>query len=167
MLAVGMLATTHASTLDQPSTSRLPIDFQATDLHGVPFHGLSLKGKTVLLDFWAVWCPPCIKAFPVLGRLDRDLKGKGFQVLGIAVFSGTVEDVANFVEEYEVIYQVVVGDEDLVERFGVIGYPTYFLISPEGTIANKYVGDWPNLYEHVKADVAELMKIPHNYKEER
>jgi len=165
MLALGMLATTQASTPDQPNTGRLPIDFQATDLHGVPFHGISLKGKTVLLDFWAVWCPPCIKAFPVLGRLDTDLKGKDFQVLGIAVFSGTVEDVANFVEEYEVTYQVVIGDEDLVEWFGVIGYPTYFLISPEGAIANKYVGDWPDLYENVKADVAALMKLPHEKEE--
>lgn len=135
------------------------IDFRATTLTGTPFHGSELEGKIVLLNFWAVWCPPCLKAIPTLGKLQRDFEGRGFQVLGVASYSGSPEDVAAFVKEHDVRYSMVVGDDDLVERFGVIGYPTYFLIDAEGHIARKYVGELDNLYDVVAADVHRIAAL--------
>ncbi|MFQ5641543.1 MAG: TlpA disulfide reductase family protein [bacterium] len=137
-------------------TSRINLDFKAIDLHGKPFTALRLKGKTVLLDFWAVWCAPCIAAFPTLTKLNRDLKDQNFQVVGVAVYSGTHEDVRTFLEKHKLDYTVVVGDEDLAGRFGVIGFPTYFLISPDGTVQKKYVGEAKNLYDDVKKEVLAL-----------
>lgn len=134
------------------------IDFKATDLKGNPFYGRSLEGKIVLLDFWAVWCPPCLKAIPVLGRLHRDLGGEDFHVLGIAVYSGTREDVSGFVQEHHIEYPMVVGDDDIVEDFRVIGYPTYFLIDPDGNVYKKYVGELEDLYERVAEDIRALRK---------
>ncbi len=140
----------------------LAIDFQASGLDGQPFEGRSLKGKIVLLDFWAIWCPPCLWAFPELSRLDNDFEDQDFQVLGIAVYSGTVEDIRRAMVDHGATYPTVVGDDDLVERFEVIGYPTYFLISPEGIIYKKYVGEVSNLYERVAADIAAIRKNPVN-----
>ena len=134
------------------------IDFEATDLGGGRFQGSSLKGTIVLLDFWAVWCPPCLKAMPILGKLQQDFEDEGFQVLGIAVYSGTPEDVSEFIQEHPVDYPIVVGDDDLIERFAIIGYPTYFLIDPEGHIYKKYVGERKDLYERVAEDIEALKK---------
>jgi len=138
--------------------NHLSIDFRATDLDEKTFDALSLKGNIVLLDFWAVWCAPCIAAFPVLNQLNNDLQEKGFQVVGIAVYSGTAEDVRNFITEHELNYTVVIGDDDLVERFDVIGYPTYFLIDPDGNVYKQYVGEVRDLYKTITNDVLELQE---------
>ena len=140
------------------TTEPIALNFEATDLDGHAFAGLSLRGKIVLIDFIAVWCAPCITSIPKLNQLDRKLHDLDFQVLGIAVYSGTVEEVRAFAEEHGVGYQVVVGDEDLVYGFEVIGYPTYFLIGRHGNIVRKYVGAKPDLFDRVEADISELIE---------
>ena len=134
----------------------LAIDFEALDLEGHPFSGLDLKGRVVLLNFWAVWCPPCLEAIPKLNKLTRDLVGDHFQIVGIASYSGTGDDVKQFLEDHPAEYTMVVGDEDLIYRYGVIGYPTYFLIDPDGNIHQKYVGALPGLSERITAEVESL-----------
>jgi len=138
--------------------SQLAINFQAIDLKGKTFNANSLKGKTVLLDLWAVWCAPCIAAFPTLKKLNQDLKKDNFEVVGVAVYSGTYKDVRQFVAKHNLDYKIVVGDDDLVERFGVIGYTTYYLIGPDGEIRKKYVGEAKNLYSEVKREVLGLQQ---------
>ncbi len=141
------------------------LDFKATRLDGSPFDARGLKGKIVLLDFWAVWCPPCITAFPKLNRMQRDFKKENFEVLGIAVHSGTRQDVATFVHKYELDYLIVVADEDLVARFGVIGFPTYFLMNQHGIVYKQYVGDSPDLYVEIARDISNLRKLSLQEKE--
>ena len=163
LLAAGQLASAAAA---QPASGRSaepfapgiaqPLDFDAVNLDGSLFDASSLKGRTVLLDFWAVWCAPCIAVFPKLNRLEHDFSGQRFSVLGIAVYSGTHDDVSSFLEDYDVDYQVVVAEEDVARRFEVIGYPTYFLISPDGGIYKQYVGVHPELLEELAADLIAL-----------
>ena len=74
------------------------------------------------------------------------------------MYSGSRHEVKEFIQSYTVEYTVVVAEDDIVYRFGVIGYPTYFLIDPEGNIVRKYVGDPPGLTERIKSDVAELKR---------
>ena len=62
--------------------------FTVTRLDGGSFDAGELAGRAVLIDFWAVWCAPCIAAFPQLSRLHDDFGGSDFQVLGVAVYSG-------------------------------------------------------------------------------
>ena len=110
----------------------------------------------MLLDFWAVWCAPCLDAFPKLTELARDLEDEPFELVGIALYSGDYEQVREFLEAYEADYPIVVGEEDLAFRYGVIGYPTYLLVDPEGNVVMRYVGALPGLEERVKADVLQL-----------
>ena len=131
-------------------------DFSAVDVYGQPFEASSLRGKIVLLDFWAVWCAPCIRAFPILQQLHEDLKDSNFQVLGVAAFSGTADDIRPLVQQYKLEYTVIVADEDLVEQFNVIGFPTYFLFDAQGRLYKKYVGEVADLAQRISADVATL-----------
>ena len=126
-------------------------DFEALDLDGQTFDGRSLRGKTVLIDFWAIWCAPCVKAFPQLSRLQDELGGDTFQVLGMAAYSGGPARVKQFLSDKGVSYPVLVVDADLVEQFGVIGYPTYFLVDGEGHVQQKFVGELSRLYDEIAA----------------
>ena len=146
-----------AVTLAAFDPEPLPTDFTGVDLDGKPFLGSELRGKVVLLDFWAVWCAPCIDAVPKLNRLREDLADEDFEVIGYAVFSGPGEDVKAFAAEHGIEYRVVVGDNDLTFDYGVIGYPTYLLIDQQGRQVRKYVGALPGLEERVMADVRALL----------
>ena len=133
------------------------IYFTATTLNAETFHGRSLLGKTVLIDFFAIWCIPCLKAFPVLNKLNEDLKKENFAMIGVAIYSGTIEDVKEVLSNHEHQYNIYIGDDDeVVEKYGVIGFPTYVLFSPEGKIVKKYVGSRKDFYETVVQDVRDL-----------
>ncbi len=128
-------------------------DLDAVALDGGRLSGEKLRGRLVLVDFWAVWCLPCIQAFPTLSRLQDEHGERGLRVLGVAVYSGSRQDVADFLKEHDLSYPVVVGDEELVARFDVIGYPTYFLFAPDGSLVETYVGEMESLAEEVAAAV--------------
>ncbi len=140
-----------------PQETLSALDFEALDLRGNRFSSAGLRGQIVLLDFWAVWCPPCLEAFPTLERLEREFKDQGFRVVSVAVFSGTVEDVRKVAAQHGLNQTVVVGDAALAERFDVIGFPTYFLIDRGGRIHEQYVGDVKDLYERAAADIRALL----------
>ena len=152
VLAVSLVVPPRASGV--ATAKRL--DFAAPDLSGEPFSADSLAGRPVLVDFWAVWCAPCVVAFPLLNELHATRTTTGVQVLGVALHSGTVEDVAVFVRERGVEYPMVIGDDDLAERFEVVGFPTYFLFAPDGTLAKQYIGKLEEVLDELRRDVAAL-----------
>ncbi len=79
VILVLLVKTSFAEHLDQASSS-----CHLTMLDGKPAYDLQeLKGKVVYMDFWASWCPPCVKSFPFLNELDHELKDKGLHVVGI------------------------------------------------------------------------------------
>ena len=88
---------------------------ELTNLDNSVLRGSDLSGNIVLLDFWAVWCGPCLKAFPDLIKLNHDLKEQHFQVVGIAAYSGTAADVRQAVDKFGLDYKVVMGDPAVLE----------------------------------------------------
>lgn len=126
---------------------------QAIDLDGKPFDGSALEGKIVLLDFWAVWCGPCLTAFPDLIRLNREYRDSNFEVIGIAAYSGTTDDVRAVVDRYGVDYTIIMGEADLIAKFRVVGMPTYFLMGPDGAVAGKYVGEMDDIFGRIASDI--------------
>ena len=156
VLLVGFPADLPAVPSLPPGTAINISDIEATNLDGTPFRGADLAGKTVLLDFWAVWCGPCITAIPALKDLSRELEGQNFEVVGVASYSGTVDDVQESVDRHGIDYKVVLAEPELVVHFGVIGFPTYILMAPDGSIHNKYVGTLSKLTHRIRADVLAL-----------
>lgn len=126
-----------------------PLDLEAQTLEGRPFDVRALEGKVVLIDFWAVWCSPCIKAFPKLSALHERYKDRAFMVVGIALHSGSHTEVAAFLEDHSVSYPMLVGDADLAERFRVIGFPTYLLLGRDGRVIERFVGESDNFEPHI------------------
>jgi cytochrome c biogenesis protein CcmG/thiol:disulfide interchange protein DsbE len=104
------------------------------------------RGKVVILDFWATWCPPCRKGIPDLIDIKKEFKGKDFEIIGISLDDITQrgtskEDIAPFIKEYGINYPIVVGDVNISQQYGGIqSIPTSFVIDKEGYIVSYYQG---------------------------
>ncbi len=100
----------------------------------------SLRGRVVLLNFWATWCVPCREEIPDLNAMYRDLEGKGFTVVG-ASWNDTPSDIKDFQQEIKVDYPILLDGETVGDRFGGIqSFPTTFIIDREGRIRYKVFG---------------------------
>lgn len=142
--------------LGKAAGDRIP-PFQGIRLDGTEFDSAELAGGFVLLDFWGVWCPPCIGAFPKLSRLHDEFAERGFQVIGLAVLSGTPDEVSEFIESYEVTYPIVVVEPEVPDSFDVLAFPSYFLVGPQGEIVRRYQGQPNDLHELVSGDLESLV----------
>lgn len=105
------------------------------------FDSASLRGKVVLVNFWATWCPPCRKEIPSLVKLQEKYRDKGLVVVGVSMDEGGSKLVAKFIEKQKVNYPVILGDADLARGFGgVIGVPASFLVNRNGELVRRYDG---------------------------
>jgi thiol-disulfide isomerase/thioredoxin/outer membrane lipoprotein-sorting protein len=114
--------------------------FRGVSLDGKTYTLEALKGRPVLLDFWATWCGPCIKSMPTLDKINETYKGQGLVVLGIDV-EETRETVEKFLKTKPIAYPVIMGSEaGIPQAYGVTGFPTFVLISPEGKVVAHQLG---------------------------
>ncbi|MFO7653702.1 MAG: TlpA disulfide reductase family protein [Candidatus Krumholzibacteriia bacterium] len=115
-------------------------DFRLERLDGSPLQLSDLRGKAVLIDFWATWCPPCRVAMPDLIQLSRD-HADSLVVVGIALDQQGRQVVEPFVEKFGVTFEVVLYDDKVVTDYGNIrSIPTTFLVDPQGRVVGKWVG---------------------------
>lgn len=104
-----------------------------------------LKGKVVILDFWATWCPPCRAGIPDLVELKKQYKDD-LEIVGIsldAITRGgmTKDDVIPFMKEFKINYPIVDGDMNVIQAYGGIqSIPTSFVIDKKGNVVNMHVG---------------------------
>jgi peroxiredoxin len=106
------------------------------DINGAIFRLDDLRGKYVLVDFWATWCAPCIAEVPRLQSAYARYHAKGLEIVGVSL-DETKSAVVDFVKVRKLPWKQVhngTANGDLVEAFGVRAIPATFLISPEGTI---------------------------------
>jgi peroxiredoxin len=124
---------------------RLAPDFTLKELSGRPVQLSSLKGKVVLLNFWATWCPPCREEVPSLVRLNRAMQGKAFQMLAVSIDEGGQDAVAAFFRKTGAALPALLDTDGAVaRRYGTTGVPETFVIDAKGVIVKKVVGamDW-------------------------
>ena len=121
--------------------SRLP-DFSVKDLHGHPLSSAALKGKVLLVDFWATWCQPCKKEMPGYQQLLDHYGTRGFVVIGFKFETmPDREDPVQFARKIGVQYPLAIATEGLKQKFGGIeGLPTTMLYGRDGILRMKVVG---------------------------
>src|SRR5688572_3718320 len=98
--------------------------FMGPDLGGRQVELSSLRGKVVLLDFWATWCPPCVASMPHLQKLQDELGGRGLVVLGVNQEPGREEQVKRFLDRQKLTFPSVVDPGKIHVDYGVFSFPT-------------------------------------------
>ncbi len=130
-------------------------DFEVMDLNGNLLQLSALRGRVVLLDFWATWCPPCVAEIPHFRELYANYKHQGFEIIGFSLDEGGEKVVRSFVKEHEIGYPIAMGNHDIAQAYGGIhGLPTTLLIDKKGNVAKKYVG-----YHDKKEFEQEIQKL--------
>jgi peroxiredoxin len=108
-------------------------------------HTLSqYKGKWVLVNFWATWCPPCLKEIPDFVSLYEARKNKDFMALGVAVDYQDAKEVVDYAKKLSMNYPLIMGDDKNTAQFGdLVGLPVSFLYDPQGKLVLKKIGTLP------------------------
>ncbi len=115
-------------------------DFRVTDTDGKT-HSLSgYKGKWVLVNYWATWCPPCLEEIPDLIALHENKKNN-LVVIGVAMDYHSAKQVTDFADGLLVEYPIVLGTPEIVRQIGPVpGLPTTYLFNPDGKMVAQQVG---------------------------
>lgn len=122
---------------------QLAPDFTLVDLQGTPIKLSDYKGKKVLLNFWATWCPPCRVEMPHMQQIYDDYQSKDVVILGVNLTytENHPDDVEVFLNEEQFTFPIVLDEEgEAMMEYQVFAYPTTYLLDSNGVIQEKIVG---------------------------
>lgn len=141
---------------DEPVTeeSILAPGFTLPGLDDDPVSLDDYRGKVVLLNIWATWCPPCVAEAPSLEKLNNKFKDDNFKMLAVSVDEEGKSVITPFMKKYKLNFPVLVDPEgSIMGLYGATGVPESIIIRKDGTIDDKVIGaiDWfsPEVVEYI------------------
>ncbi|MFK8068948.1 MAG: peroxiredoxin family protein [Gammaproteobacteria bacterium] len=147
LISIFLFFSTVKASTDEPIMSKIgPVpatDFTLPDINENIVNFSDHKGKYILVNFWAIWCPPCVKEFPSMQTLYENLKDENLEI--IAVHAGPVDgDLTSFLEDNNISFEVLIDKDISVKGWKVAGLPISYLVDPKGQIIYQAIGprDW-------------------------
>jgi len=131
-------------------------DFTLTTIDNEEITLSKLKGKVVLIDFWATWCPPCKNSIPVFTKLYNKFHEQGFIVLGIGLEEKT--PLENYRNQHNIPYPILIGNKEVARAYGVQGIPHIVIIDKKGKIRKTQVGFVPEIESMFEVFIDSLLK---------
>ncbi len=144
LLLLWLCLSSYASYADSHLTAviRQPVDpdFKLPDLQGRHFSLQDYRGKPVIVNFWATWCPPCRAELPSMNRAWKKISG---EIAMIAINVGEDEEtIKRFLQDYPIDFQLLLDkNASSIQQWPVRGLPTSFVISPQGNIHYQAIGE--------------------------
>ena len=116
-------------------------EFTLPDLDGNQIELSSMKGKVLILDFWATWCPPCKEEVPHLVSLQSKYRDQGLQIVGLSIDQGGAGDVKPFADEHGVNYTMLIANDQIAKAYGGVSMiPTTFVVDRKGVVVKRFIG---------------------------
>jgi thiol-disulfide isomerase/thioredoxin len=139
--ASGVIASVLKPQDDGPANGTVAPDFRLKSLDGKEVSLSSLKGKAVMVNFWATWCEPCKIEMPWLVDLQEKYRKDGFEILGVAMDDSSQKEISEFARKMKVNYTVVIGSEKVADLYGGLdGLPTNFFLDRNGKVIDSFKG---------------------------
>lgn len=115
-------------------------DFSLQDLDGKPVKLSDLRGKAVLLNFWATFCGPCKVEMPWLIELQKQYGPQGLQIVGVALDDSGKDTIEKFAKNMGVNYLILQGEDSVGDAYGAVGLPATYFIDRNGKIIDSALG---------------------------
>ncbi len=136
------------------------LNFKFKDVESKSISLSDYKGKVILLDFWATWCPPCRKEIPGFIELYNTYKSRGLVVIGVSMDDADdIADVKHYAAQIKMNYPILLGagrEDDLKPAFGELPLPTSFVIARDGRICARH--DGLTAKEQVEREITALLR---------
>jgi peroxiredoxin len=131
------------------------LDFTLKDMNGVDYKLADLKGKVVLLNFWATWCGPCLAEIPEFVKAYEQHKSKGFEIVGVLT-EDAGEQLKAFASEHRMNYPLVMNSPEFEDAYGpIFGLPTSVMIARDGSVCKRHFG--PMSKEQLEKELKPLL----------
>jgi peroxiredoxin len=132
-----------------------------TTMDGKPITDLQeLHGEVIYVDFWASWCPPCVRSFPFMNQLEHEFKDQGLHIIGVNL-DEKVTDAETFLDKYPVDFDIALDpNKQCVSDFGVMAMPTSYLIDRKGVIRHVHQGFRAGEAEKLRLAIEYLLTEP-------
>ncbi len=146
LVSSSLMADSNTKTANTPAPTAINVNpnqvanFSFFDMKGKTHNFSDYKGKWVLVNYWATYCPPCRAEIPDIERFYRANKTK-FIVLGMDAGGSEADLIDEFQKEFDITYPLIPAQPSILAAFGeILAIPTSFIISPKGEIFDKHVG---------------------------
>jgi peroxiredoxin len=138
--SAGIDAALRELDLVKPSRAKVADDFALPAFNGGTFNLADQRGKTVLINFWATWCPPCLEEMPAMERLWRRHKDAGFVLVAVSV-DADPKKVAPFVTAHQLTFPIALDPSmHVAEKYGVRALPSSFIVDKGGLLTAVALG---------------------------
>lgn len=120
----------------------LPVpNFSLPDLDGQMVGLADYRGKVVLLNIWATWCPPCVEEMPSMEKLYQELQGEGFEILAVSIDESGAPDVLPFMQKHKLSFPALIDSKGALKGlYQTTGVPESFIIDKDGILVEKIFG---------------------------
>jgi thiol-disulfide isomerase/thioredoxin len=139
--ASGVIASVLKPQDDGPANGSPAPDFTLKTLDGKEVSLSSMKGKAVMVNFWATWCEPCKIEMPWMVELQDKYRKDGFEIIGVAMDDSDNKEIAAFAKKMNVNYTILKGSEKVADLYGGLdGLPTNFFLDRNGKVIDSFKG---------------------------
>ena len=140
LLGVPVFGSGSSARYLKPENRKPATDFVLSDAAGNPVKLSDLRGKVVLLNFWATWCAPCRLEIPWFVEFQETYRDQDFAILGVSLDEAGWNAVGPYIHTRNVNYTVVTGNDEVARLYGADSLPTTLIIDRSGRVAARHVG---------------------------